>query len=438
VAVALRSGCMWAVLGDVGRSAGVLRVRGQLVEVATRRVVAEKSAEGSLGDFVAVQDRLARSLAAVLVADDQMPDRSRRETSVEAHECYTRARVMIDRLGKASLEAARLLLQHAIAIDPSHVDALAALTMTHGLRAIADPNAGDYETAVSYADRALSLEPRHVRANVWKGYALGGLGRLDEGDDALSLALHVDPHDTDALYFAATFRLLLWRTPAAADAAALLQRAVEIDPSHGMWWLALGTAHRHLGGLREAHYSFERARRLEDTAARFTTAGAAAYVADTSRRQGQLTNARAEALAGLEAAERSDHAYRDTFRAHALAVLGRVALDQGNRPGAEAAFRQVLAQAHGRPRPRACGHFVVQALSGLARATEDATAFLEARTLYEAGGPYNFGRFYGALDEDTVGELAQAADSVGRPSDAQRLRELTGSGASPSRAVGRT
>jgi tetratricopeptide (TPR) repeat protein len=254
----------------------------------------------------------------------------------------------------------------------------------------------------------LAIDPNHVRANVWRGYALAGLGRTDEAGAAFLRALQLDPADTDALYFAAGHALLFVPRPQARDALPLLQRAVEAEASDGMWWLALGTAHRCLDHFPEASYSFGRARKLEGTAARFTTAGAAAYIAETLRRQGRLDDARVEALAGIEAAERSDHA-RDTFRAHALTVLGRVVLDHGDAAAAEAAFRQVLAQARGRPRPRACGHFVVQALCGLARATGTPQHFIEARTLFEARDKYNFGRFYGALDEDTLLELTHTA-----------------------------
>jgi hypothetical protein len=180
-----------------------------------------------------------------------------------------------------------------------------------------------------------------------------------------------------------------------------------------MWWLALGTAHRCLQHSREALYSFERARRLEGTAARLGTAGAAAYMAEQLRRDGRLDEAEAEARAGIDAVERSDHAYRDTFRAHALTVFGRVALDGRDMAAADAAFRQVLAQAEGRPHPRAFGHFVVQAMCGLARATRDPSVLLEARRLFDTRETYNFDRFYGALNEDTLAELALATDALG-------------------------
>jgi tetratricopeptide (TPR) repeat protein len=189
---------------------------------------------------------------------------------------------------------------------------------------------------------------------------------------------------------------------------------LELDGKVGMGWLALGAAHLAQQQLLEAHYSFLRARELEDKPVRFPTAGAAAYVAEVLRLQGQLTDARDWSLQGLEASERSDHAYRDFFRAHALVVLGRTALDQADVPAALAAFQQVLAQAQGRPQTRSCGQLVVQALAGLARASDRPELIGEGQRLLDAGETYNFEPFFGALHDETLFELAAAAHAMGQ------------------------
>ena len=295
---------------------------------------------------------------------------------------------------------------------------LAGLAVVHALRAISHPSAADYESAVAYADRALAVDPRHLRSWVWKSYALSALGRHREAEAAVAEALTIDPQDTEARYIAAGAAIFWNDPPRVHEALAHLLCAVERDDSRGMWWLALGTVHRCLGRHREALYSFTRAQRLERVPSRFNTAGAAAYIGETLRRERRLDEARAAAYDGLDAAEKSDHPYRDTFRAHALAVIGRVALDQVDAAPAQAAFHQVLAQARGRPRPRGCGNLVVQALCGLTRATGDAAPLAEAKRLFESRDTYNFDQFFGALDGETVLELALAADALGRTRDA--------------------
>jgi serine/threonine protein kinase/tetratricopeptide (TPR) repeat protein len=418
----LRLGCGWAVLGRVEVAGSLMRASADVVDVATGVTSATENAGGALKDLPTIQARLAGAIATVISGATTASGQARGNTTFDAQECLTRARLLIERISKGSLDDARGLLERTLAADERNAEALSALATTHALRAIATTDPADYDRALAAADRAIAIDPSRVKAHVWKGYALAVQGRMDEAAQSYDRAIELDPSDTEALYFASGIHLMSPAAFSPEKALLLLQRAVEIDESQGMWWLALGTAHRWLSQSREAIYSFTRAQKLEGTPARFGTAGAAAYVGEMLRLDRRLEEARRHALLGIEAAERSDHAYRDTFRAHGLTVLGRVALDQRGLSAAQAAFNQVLAQARGRPRTRSCGHFVVQALCGLARVTESSALFDEARTLFERQETYNFGTFYGALNGDTLFELAAAARVLGRAHDADALQ----------------
>jgi serine/threonine protein kinase/tetratricopeptide (TPR) repeat protein len=412
----LRLGCGWLVEGEVWQADDdEMRIVARLVEVATRRVQSTSEIRGPLETLSTLQRDLAAALAGELKGA-ALPLRTPAgdATAIEVLEYFTRGRAALERFGKGSLEDARELFERSIALDERHVSSLAGLASVHVLRAIARPNAEDYERAVAYADRATAIDPWHLRSWVWKTYALSALGRHRDAELAVAEALAIDPYDTEALYFAGGLELFWKDPPRLQEALTHLLRAVESDDNRGMWWLALGTVHRCLGHHREALYSFTRAERLERVRSRFNTAGAAAYIGETLRRAGRQDEAREAAYAGLEAAEKSDHPYRDTFRAHALTVIGRLALERSDLVPAQAAFQQVLAQARGRPRPRGCGHLVVQALCGMARATGDADWLDEAQRLFEGRDTYNFDQFFGALEGETLFELALAADSLDR------------------------
>src|SRR6185503_8190860 len=122
-------------------------------------------------------------------------------------------------------------------------------------------------------------------------------------------AIDLEPSSSDAHYFAAFAALCAGRRQ---ESLALYQRAVELGPGHGMWWLGLGGVHGCLEHVNEALYCFRRAVKLEGMPGRFGTAGAAAYAGNLLARVGRLDEARAQALAGVESAESSDHAYRDS------------------------------------------------------------------------------------------------------------------------------
>ena len=417
-ALGLRLGCGWVVSGTVRPAADGFRARVEIFEVPTATMTATELT-CPRQDLVAFQDRFVELVerALGLTAGPAAPAR---RISVEAHECYARARVLVDRIGKASLDDARALLERAIEIDERHLDARVTLAGTYALRSVSTGNPDDLRRALEMVEGTLAHDPEHAWAHVWKGYVLMRQGRFAEAEPAFRRALVLNPDHAEAHYFAAA--LLVWGGRP-GEALPIIQRAVALDGTGGLWWLCLGATHLLLDERRPALYAFTRARALEASPGRVPTAGAAAYVAEVLRLDRLLDQARAEAVAGIQAAEQSDHMYRDTFRGYALTVLGRVALDADDAAGAHAAFTQVIAQVRGRPRTRGCGHLVVQALSGLARATGERSHFDEGLALLEARDTFSFEGFYGATSADTLVELALAARTLGLSGDTSTLSE---------------
>ena len=134
----------------------------------------------------------------------------------------------------------------------------------------------------------------------------------------------------------------------------------------------------------------------------------AAFSANACASADVWTTRAAACLAGIEAAERSDHMYRDTFRAISLCALGRTALDQGDTAAAHAAFTQVIAHIKGRERTLGGGHLLVQALAGLARAGDGPQALAEARHLFEHRERFNFSTLWTCDDATSQRELDAA------------------------------
>jgi eukaryotic-like serine/threonine-protein kinase len=414
VDVGLHLGCGRVVSGWFGSSGSSVTITLQMHDVSTGRIAITKEVHGSVDDLIALEDVLANSLTEALGLTT-MPSHIGGPTSVEAHECFARARRLLDGLSKGAVDKARDLLNRAVALDPNYAPALAALANAYGFRSIATTDPEDLEQAIHFADRAVDVDPGNSEAYTWKGYALMRQSRFADAALAYKRATELDPNHAPAPYFAGSSLLFLGRI---AEALPLLQRAVDLDPRLGMPWLGLGAAHLSLGQFPEARYSFGRARDLEAETIRFGTAGAEVYVAEVLRIERRLDEARARVLDGLLAVERSDHAYRDTFRAYALVVLGQTALDQGDVEAARAAFGQVLAQAQGRPRTRSCGQLVVRAMAGLAAVTSSVDLYEQAGQLYGDRETYNFEPFFGALDHQTLFELARVADLLGRKDEA--------------------
>ena len=402
-------GCRWIVLGSYQRLGPMLRVTTQLTEVGTGDVVAAEKLDGPVETLFEMQDRLSQAIlaslnltlptpaAGVIVARD-----------LQAFEYYARGRRLWQRLEKGTFDQARGLYEKAIGQEPNYALALSGLAALHAMRFTFTTDTGELEKAAEYANRAIAADPHLADPHVWLGYALMRWNRMEEALAAELRAAELDPDNGYPPYFAGcTFQF----QGKSAEALPFFQRAIKREPPHGFAWLALGSAHQALGNMTECLWCVERAIALEGVPGAAPTAGASGFLGECLRLAGRLEEARTACVAGIEAAERSDHMYRDTFRAISLCALGRTALDQGDAAGAHAAFTQAVAHIRGRERTLGGGFLLVQALAGLARAGDGVKSLEEAVSLYQRRERFNFSLLWTCDESTTERDLAAAERS---------------------------
>ena len=413
-------GCRWIVLGSYQRLGPMLRVTTQLTEVGTGDVVAAEKLDGPVDTLFNMQDRLSQAIlaslnltlptpvAGVVVARD-----------LQAFEYYARGRRLWQRLEKGTFQQAGELYEKAIQQEPQHAAALSGLAALHAMRFTFTTDNAELQKAANYATRAIAADPHLADPHVWLGYSLMRWNRMEEALAEERQAAELDPDNGYPPYFAGCVQLFSGH---AAEAIPWFQKAVKREPPHGFAYVGLGWAHLALGNLKECQWCIERAIALEHVPGAAPTAGASGYLGECLRLLGQLPEARAACMAGIEAAERSDHMYRDTYRAVSLCALGRTALDQGDMVAAHAALTQVVAHIRGRERTLGGGFLVVQALAGLARAGDGGESFAQASRLFETRDRYNFSVLQTCDESTTLVELARAAQAFGLPADAMLVR----------------
>jgi eukaryotic-like serine/threonine-protein kinase len=412
-------GCRWILLGSFQRLGTALRLTSQLTEVATGDVIAAEKLDGPVDALFGMQDRLARAVLQSLHLNVPTAAAVIQRRDVHAFECYARGRRLWQRLQKGTFDQARELYEKAIEQEPGHAQALAGLAALHAMRFTFTTDPAELERASSYARRSIASDPSLGDPHVWLGYALMRQNRMDEALAAELRAAELDPANGYPPYFAGCVEQFRGR---AAESIPYFQRAVKREPPHGFAWLALASAHQSLGNLKECQWCIERAIALETVPGAAPTAGASGFLGDCLRLQGHLPEARVACLAGIDAAERSDHMYRDTFRAVSLCCLGRTALDQGDIPAAHAALTQAVAHVRGRERTLGGGFLLIQAFAGLARCGDGEESLTQAIRLFEARNRYNFSLLWTCNDETTLVELARASAALGFPWTG-RLRE---------------
>ena len=404
-------GCRWVLSGSYQRMGPALRLTFRLTEVATGHVVSSGKLDGKLDEIFQMQDRLASTTAALLdlTVPAAGPSRAR---NLDAYEAYARGSRFFHQLAKGTFDQARELFEEAIAVDSGHAPALAGLAAVHAMRFTFTTDPAELQKSVGYARRSIAADAGLGEPHIWLGYSLWRQGSVEEAFEEERRAAELAPGNPFGPYFAGWCRL---SSRQADEAAPLFARAIEADAQHGWSWLGLGLSHLSVGRFAEARWSLEQAVALEKGHPQSPTAGVSGYLGECLRRQGDPAGARARCLEGLEAVEKSDHMYRDTFRGVCLCVLGRAALDQGDLPAARAAFSQAIAHLRGRPRALGGGHLLAQALAGLSRAGEGEQYFEEARRLIGDRRGFDYSYLWICSEEETRAEMSLAAAAVGRP-----------------------
>jgi len=410
--------CRWVLSGGYQRVGPRLRVTSRLAEVATGEAVDSGKIDGVLDDLFAIQDRLSASAVARLAKDGAARPVPAARPRIDAFERHARGRRFFLRLAKGSFDEARRAWEEAIGADPAYAPALAGLAAVHAMRFTFLTDPAELDAASGYARRAIAADPDMGEPRVWLGYALMRQGRMEEALEQQLRAAELEPSNPYGHYFAGCALAFSGRP---TEAIPHYRRAVEAEARHGWAWMGLGWALVETGSAAEGLWCFEKAVSLERLGGPHATVGASGYLGEGLRRAGDLENARRRCLEGLEAVERSDSMYRDSFRGICLCVLGRTALAQGDGAAARAAFGQAAAHLRGRPRGLGGGHLLVQALAGLARAGEGAGRFDEAEVLYEGRRGHDFSALWTCTDDVSLLELAQAAAAVGRGGHAQEL-----------------
>ncbi|HZI89567.1 MAG TPA: protein kinase [Candidatus Polarisedimenticolia bacterium] len=417
-------GCRWAISGGFQRMGDRVRVTSRLHEVSTGRVVAGEKIDGTLEGIFDIQDRLAQSVVKSLNHEIPQSRSTSVASDVKAYECYARGRRLWTRLEKGSFDQARALYEEAMRLDPRYAAPAAGLAAVHALRFTFTTDEAELDLGAGFARRAIELDPQLSDPHVWLAYALLRRNQVDEAYAEAIRAKELDSSSAYSTYFGASARLAAGRRE---EALALYQATVEVEPNHGFAWLGLGWTHLETGHGQDAVWCFsqaselERREREESGARTGPTAGASGYLGECLRRTGDLEAARERCLAGIDATERSDHMYRDSFRGVGLCALGRTALDQGDADAARAAFGQAIAHIRGRSRALGGGYLVVQALAGLARAGGGREHLDQALELFQTRRGFSFHWLWMCTDDVTLFELSRAARALGRNEEADTL-----------------
>ena len=255
--VAGRLGVRYLVTGGLQRSGSKLRLRAQLTEADTDRVMWSERYDGDLGDLFAFQDDVTAMIAARLAVQISAAEQRRllaeNPPDLHAYGLILRGQDLYQRVSRETNLYARRLFEEASLVDPNYARSYAGLARTFQedwrYRWTDTPELG-LERAITLARRSIELDPADARGHAAFGYACLFKRRHDESLAAYQRATELNPNDADVLA----------ETAACASSCGepqrglqLLERAMRLNPFYPDWYLwNLGEVQFDLGKYQQA------------------------------------------------------------------------------------------------------------------------------------------------------------------------------------------
>ena len=230
-------GVRYVLEGSVKRAGDRVRVTAQLVDARTGGHVWAERYDRPLGDIFAVQDEVTAAIAARLGATIERAeaDLARRKAPADlgAYDYYLQGRMKRSTSDKAQLLEARELFQRVVTLDPSFAPAYAELAHSYYTEVALrwDPPHREEALAEGFAlaRKAVELDPTLALGHLTMGNLHLRRHEYDEAADWAERAITHGPNDPENYAGLANIDSFMGR---AADALALMRKAVELDPNY--------------------------------------------------------------------------------------------------------------------------------------------------------------------------------------------------------------
>jgi TolB-like protein len=254
--IADRLGVRYLVTGGLQRSGRQLRIRAQLTEASTHRVIWSDRYAGDLSDLFAFQDDVTAMIVARLAVQIRAAEQRRilaeNPPDLFAYGLVLRGQELSLQYRRHANLHARRLFEQAVEIDPRYGRSYAGLSRTFNV-------AWQYKwppRPKAALNRACELALEAIRRDSLdaRGFAELGFAQLykkqhDEALAAYERALELNPNDADIL---ARMAYAVSCSGDARRAIDLLTRAMRLNPYYPDWYLwHLGDAYFDLGDYEQ-------------------------------------------------------------------------------------------------------------------------------------------------------------------------------------------
>jgi adenylate cyclase len=256
-------GVQFVVEGSVRRMGNRVRITSQLIEVTNSNHVWAERYDRDLEDVFAVQDEVTRAIVStvagrIALVGHQSATRISPD-GLKAYDLLLRAKSVFERFTRRGNAEARVLLERAIALDPTNAEAHATLCATHYIDWIGhwvEDADHSLEEAIRCGKEAVAVDNSDCRAHWNLGEAYIFARDFEKARFHFKKAIDLNPNDVEARTGYGLFLTTMHEIP---NAIAEFEHARQVDPQDLTWlpWLE-GYAHFTAKHYDRAIACFER------------------------------------------------------------------------------------------------------------------------------------------------------------------------------------
>jgi adenylate cyclase len=246
--------------GSLRKAGNQMRITVQLINVEDGYPLWSDRHDREIKDIFAVQDEIARSVAAALKIKLLPPLEGAAvrapTTDLQAYDYYLRGRQFFYRYTRKGIECALQMFTQAIDLDPAFARAHAGIADCCSFLYMYAGSHDQHRRQADLASRqALELNGESAEAHASRGVALSLSGTYAEAEQAFEAAIRVDPSLFEAYYFYARVSFAQGKLEKAIE---LYERSSQVSPYDYQALLLVAQIYSDLGRLEEAESSRRR------------------------------------------------------------------------------------------------------------------------------------------------------------------------------------
>ena len=241
--------------GSVRKAGNRVRITAQLIDTLTEGHIWAQNYDRQLEDVFAIQSEIAEKVAGELkirlVEEEKRVIERRPTENTEAYTFYLRGRELIREMTEPTLRQSLIVLQKAVAMDPTFAKAHAAIALAHAelVTMFFEP----YEQAMPKAElavnRALQLDPELAEAHATLARIHFQEDNVMGGESEAKKAVELNPSLADAYFSLSSVYLVRGEI---AEGLKASETCFKLDPVLPRYVERLGQLYFYMGMEREA------------------------------------------------------------------------------------------------------------------------------------------------------------------------------------------